>query len=382
MTPPLAPDRAARAAVTVAFVANGLTIASFVSRIPDVQHHLGIGARTLGLVLASLSVGVMAGIVTSGRLVGAMGSRRVSLMGGAIGVLALPVVTATPFVPVAVVALAVLGAGSAVLDVGMNAQGVGVERTYRRSIMVGFHAAWSIGALVGAVGGSIATAQRLDVVIHLTSVALVVAGLLFAAARWLRIEDRDAGDASPAFALPRGALLPLALVALAAGFGENAAADWSGIHLRDGVGVAPERVAWGYVAFTAGMVTVRLVGDALTRLLGRGRMITGGAWVAGAGFLLVAAVPSLPAALVGFAVIGLGVGSTVPLAFAAAGNVAATPGQGVAAVATVAYLAFVVAPPLVGAVAEASSVAVAFGGIGLVIIALSTRRLPTDRRLD
>ncbi len=181
------------------------------------------------------------------------------------------------------------------------------------------------------------------------------------------------GHASPG---PGGALFPLALVAFAAALGEGTAGEWSGIHLRETVGVDPARSGWGYVVYTGSTLVVRLVGDRLVHRLGAARVIIGGGWAAATGFLLVAGVPSLPAALTGFALVGIGLGVTVPLAFSAAGQVSDTPGRGVAAVASVGYVAFLVGPPIIGTVSDNAGLSVAFAGVGVLVFVLTTRRQP------
>jgi MFS family permease len=360
------------------FLANGLAIASFVSRIPEVQLALGLREATLGLVLTGISFGVLTGLTTAGRLIGRTGSRPLILAGAAVVAAALPTTGLAPNGPTLALALVAAGFGGATMDVGMNAQGVGVERGYGRSIMVGLHAAWSVGTLCGALGGLLATTTATSVPRHLAIVAASIALLTGLSARWLRIADRTAAGTTPRFAIPRGPLLPLALVALASALGESSAGNWSGVHLRDTVGVVGSPVTWGYVAYTAAMVTARVVGDRLTRRVGVQRMVTGGGLVAGAGFVLVATVPVLPAALVGFALVGLGLGATVPLVFGRAGRVARNPGEGVAAVASVGYLAFLVGPPVVGAVAGSVGLSVAFGLLAAVIVALTRRPLPAE----
>jgi MFS family permease len=358
------------------FLANGTLVASFVSRIPQVQSDLGLREGTLGLVLMSLSIGVLTGLTVAGRLAPRTGSRRVALVGATVAVLALPLAGAAASAPLLAGSLVLLGVGASSMDVGQNAQGVGVERGYGRSIMIGFHAAWSVGNLLGAVGGLVATALAVSVVAHLGVAAVVIAAVTAAATPWLRVADRAAAGTPTRFALPRGPLLPFALVALASALGETSASQWSGIHLRDTVEVAASQVTWGYVAYTAAMVTVRTVGDRLVRRLGVQRVVTGGGILAAAGYALLVALPVLPAALVGFVMIGLGLGSTVPLAFARAGRLARTPGEGVAAVATVGYLAFLIGPPTIGWIAEGLHLSVAFGLLAVVLLVLMTRRLP------
>jgi MFS family permease len=358
------------------FLANGMAVASFISRVPAVQTNLGIGASTLGIVLASLSIGVVAGLLNAGRLVPRLGSRRLALAGAALMVVALPLTgfAARPWTVAA--ALLLVGFGASTMDIGQNAQAVGVERGYGRSIMVGMHGAWSLGTLLGALGGSLAAATDTSVGAHLSVVTVLIAALVVGASRWLRVADRAEAGTPARFAFPRGALFPLALVALAAALGENTAGNWSGIHLRDVVAVPAAQVTWGYVAYTAAMVTVRLVGDRAVRRFGAQRVVTGGGWLAALGFVLVATVPHLPAALVGFVIIGLGLGAIVPLAFARAGNVARTPGEGVAAVASIAYLAFLIGPPTIGWITELAGLPAAFLTTAVAIVVLVTRRLP------
>ena len=368
-------DRATRVAVTLMFLANGVAIASFLVRIPSVRDQLGLREAALGLVLSSLAVGVVTGLLLAGRIVGRFGSRSLTLGGAVAMAVALPIAGAAPSVPVLVLALAATGTASSVMDIGMNAQGVGVERALGRSVMLGLHGAWSVGTLLAALVGSVAIAAGVPVGWHLLGVAAVVLVLLAVAQGPLSIEDRPSEPAlrAPRFAIPRGPLLPLALIVLAGAIGEATAGDWSGIHLADNLDAADGRVAWGLVAYTGAMTVVRLLGDLLVRRVGREATVVAGGVLAGIGFLTVALAPTLLVAVAGFALVGLGIGVTVPLAFAAAGAVAETPGSGVAAVAAVGYLGFVVGPSAVGVAADLVGLPAVFIAVGVLIIALVAR---------
>ena len=369
-------NRRGRRAVTLAFLANGLAVASFIVRVPDVRDELALREATLGLVLSGLAVGVVLGLVLSGVLAARHGSRRLTL-GGAVAMIALlPLAGLAPDALTLVVLLVAIGTAGATMDVGMNAQGVGVERAYGRSIMLAFHGAWSVGALLAAMIGSAAMGIGVPVATHLAGISVILVVLTAAAVPHLRVEDRISAPRGPRFALPRGPLLPLALIAFAAALGEATAADWSGIHLADHLEVAPGRVGWGFVASTAAMTVVRLVGDRLVRRVGAERVVVAGGALATAGYLTVALSEVLPLTLIGFAAVGGGLGVTVPLVFAAAGARADSPGAGVAAVATVGYLAFVVGPPTVGIIADLIGLRVAFAAVALLIGAMTLRRHP------
>ena len=377
MTPSLsAADRRGRRAVTLAFLINGLAVASFLVRVPNVRDELALREATLGLVLSGLAVGVVLGLVLSGVLAARHGSRRLTLGGAAVMIALLPLAGLAPDALTLVVLLVAIGMGGATMDVGMNAQGVGIERAYGRSIMLGFHGAWSLGALTAAVIGSVAMGLGVSVATHLTAISVVLIALTLVAAPNLRVEDRVAAPSGPRFALPRGPLLPLALIAFAAALGEATAADWSGIHLADQLQVAPGQIGWGFVASTAAMTTIRLIGDRLVRRVGPARVVVTGGAFATAGYLTIALSSSLPLTLVAFAAVGGGLGVTVPLVFAAAGTRSASPGAGVAAVATVGYLAFVIGPPVVGLIADLVGLRVSFALVAVTIGAMTLRRHP------
>ncbi|MCC5949665.1 MAG: MFS transporter [Nitriliruptoraceae bacterium] len=364
------PIRRARIAVTAAFIANGLAVASFITRIPDIRATLDLREAVLGGLLSVLAVGVVIGLVAAGRAVPRAGSRRVTLVGAVCMAGALPFVGLAPSAWTLGTSLFLLGLGGAVMDVGMNAQGVGVERQLGRSIMLGLHGGWSIGTLVAALLGAGAIAARVPVSLHLGVMAGLIAALALFASRHLRVDDRVVSGEPATIAWPRGALLPLGLVAFAGALGEAAASDWSGIFLTDVVVVPTAQVGWGFVAYTAAMTTSRLLGDLAVRRFGAQLVLRVGGVLAGLGFLLAALVPVLPVTLVGFVLVGLGLGGTVPLAFAAAGRVASSPGAGVAAVASVGYLAFIVGPTSIGLIAEATDLRLAFGVVATIVVLL------------
>ena len=368
--------RAARRALPAPFLASGLTLASFLSRVPSLQRDLDLTPALLGVVLAALPIGVLTGLLVAGRLIPRTGSR--SLLRAGLGAAApLLAVVGLAVGPLTLsTALLLLGLSVAAMDVAMNAQGVGVERAHGRSILVGMHAAWSVGTLLGALIGTLAIASDVPVWLHLAGVGAVVGTIGATATRRLTIEDRATTRSRLRVAVPRGPLLPLALIVFASILGESTAGQWAGIHLRDNVAATGGQVGWGLVAHTTGMVIARLTGDALVGRWGRQAVIRTGTVLAVLGFLLLGGVPSLSASVVGFLLVGLGVGPLVPLAFAVAGRLGRTPGEGLAAVHAFGYLAFVVGPPTIGLLAGTVGLRTAFVVVAVVIALTGTRRLP------
>ncbi len=353
--------RTARIAVTAIFFINGMLVANWFARIPDVKLALGLGEGSLSIALLCSAVGALLAQPTAGFVIGRVGSRTVTTVMALAFCAAVILPGFATSLPLLMVALFFFGATNGALDVAMNAQAALVEHQFRRSIMNTFHGFWSLGGLLGAVFGGLAAARGLTVSTHFIAAAALGAVAMFVATRRL-IPDGPAGFAAggaaegghaPAFALPTKALLPMGIVALCALVTEGAIGDWGAIYLREGLGSPAVVAAFGYSIFALLMAGGRFTGDWLTTRFGSGHIVRagGGLVVIGIGLVLFAATP--PIAIVGYGFVGAGVSCIFPLILSAA---ARTPGVasgvGIAAMATAGYTGFLVGPPLIGGLAE------------------------------
>ena len=137
---------------------------------------------------------------------------------------------------------------------------------------------------------------------------------------------------------------------------EGAILDWSAAWLRGDLGASPSMAATAFAAFSAAMAAGRFGGDRLRRRWGATVLVRGSACVAAAGVALALLVATPVGAMLGFALAGLGLSNTVPVLFGAAGRLPGQqPGAAIAATASVGYVGFLVGPPMIGLVAEATS---------------------------
>ena len=371
----------ARLAVAIIFCLNGLALANWIARIPDVKQQLGLSDQRLGLVLLCVAAGALVAQPTVGWLIGRVGSRRmttVMLIGFCLSVI-LPGLASDMLSLMGV--LFVFGACNGGLDVAMNAQAALVEQRYARPIMSSFHGLWSIGGLVGASIGGLIAAQGVSVRAHLFGVAIIAVTVAVLAARWLVVDDSMRHEAGPSFALPPRALVLLGLIAFGVLFCEGAIADWSAVYLREGLRSTPAVAATGFAVFSLLMAAGRLTGDALALRFGPAWVVRGGgALVAlGIGVALVSDVPII--AIAGFGMIGAGLACSFPLILSAA---ARTPGvaanTAIAAMATMGYTGFLIGPPLIGTVAEVVSLRGALGLLGLVGVLVAVFGRAVERR--
>ena len=369
------PLRQARVAVAAVFFLNGVSVASWVVRIPDTQRRLALSAGALGIALLGAAAGALVAMPIAGRLVARFGSRAVTTGAALVyaATLALPAVA--PSLPLLIMALSVNGAANGSLNVSMNAQAALVERTHGRPIMSSFHALFSGGGLAGAAAGGAIAAVRVSAVMHLAAVGAIMLAVGLAAlplmlpATHEALADRAAAGGHGVPHRPRARVVVLGLVAFSVLFAEGAMGDWSAVYLRDVAGASAGLAASGYAAFSIMMALGRVVGDHLTARLGAARMVGFGAMLAAAGVALSLVDPTTTAIAIGFGAVGAGLATAFPSVLTAASRVpGTTPGDGIAAVATLGYFGLLAGPPLIGFVAQLTSLRVGMGTVGLACL--------------
>ncbi len=364
-----------RAATFSVFFLNGAMIGTWVGQIPFVQERLDVSKATIGLALLCMAIGAMIAMPLTGQVLDRRSSATVTRTAALIylPLLALPLFAPTPvFLGLALV---LFGAANGAMDVSMNAHGVAVERTLGRPIMSSLHAGWSFGGLAGSGGVALAVALGLEPRIEgvIASAILWVAGV--AITTRLGGASAHSEHESSGFAIPsRGVLLIGALCFLVM-VTEGAMGDWSGIYLKQDLGAGASAAATGFAGFSLGMALARLAGDGLAHRWGSGRLLSAGMGLVTAALAATLLIGEPVVAVVGFALIGVGIANAVPLLFSAAGRVPPS-GPSLAAVFTVGYTGFIVGPPLIGVLADAISLPAALGVLcaaGLAVTLLGSR---------
>ena len=378
----------ARRAVSLIFLLNGAVIASWLPHIPDLKSRLLLDDGGLGLLLLAMAAGAILALPIAGWLVATLGSRVVTSASAAALSAAVVLPVLTPGVASSAAVLALLGACNGSLDVAMNAHGVLVEHAYRRPIMSSFHALFSLGGLLGAGAASLALAAGTSASTHLIIVAVLSLIAVWRVAKYLLPTPPARTSSSAVFAVPPAALLGLGLLTFCALLAEGAVGDWSAVYLRESLGTMASTAAMGFAVFSLSMALGRFAGDRLARRMGPVRLLRLSASLATGGLAasLLSRQPAI--ALLGFAVVGLGVANLIPILFSAAGRTHGVPaGTAIAAVATTGYFGFLAGPPLIGLAADAvglsAALAIVCAACAVVAVGasvLSPRRpIPLER---
>ncbi|MFC5721581.1 MFS transporter [Streptomyces gamaensis] len=377
--------RRLRTALTVFFALDGFLFAGWVVRIPAIKEQTGASSGALGLALLGVSAGAVATMTVTGRLCDRFGSPRVTVVAGALLSLGIVLPALARSALSLGLVLLVFGAAYGGINVAMNSAAVDLVAALRRPVMPGFHAAFSLGGMLGAgLGGLVAGALApgwhllLLTVVGLTAVAAAGPALLTARDTRPRRSTDPGGPGGDGRPRHRLLVAVFGLIALCTAYGEGALADWGALHLSQDLGARAGVAAVGYCAFALAMTVGRLTGTLLLERLGQTRALAAGGATAAAGMLLGALAPTVWAAFLGFAVTGLGLANLFPVAVGRAGELAG-PG-GVAAASTLGYGGMLLGPPAIGLLADGLSLPIALTTVaGLAalaaVIALATRGL-------
>jgi predicted MFS family arabinose efflux permease len=357
-----APSRAAG----LLFVVLAVLFGAFVSRLPDLKASLGLSDSDLGKALLALPSGAMAANFAVGALIRRWGLGRVVLWSSLAfcGVIAL-LPLAGSFAALAGL-LALAGFTDNLMNVSMNTAAAAVQKASGRLFLSSCHGMFSLGAMASSAAGGGLAGLRVPMAWHFPLAALLMALLLLALRRdILRFPDSESKGA--VFTLPKRGLWWLALISFCQYIGEGSVADWSAVYLRDSLSGPPALVGLGYAGFSLAMALARFYGDVVIPRLGERRVLMGGAFLAGLGMSLAIALPHPLLAIAGFTLAGLGYSCIVPILYAAAGRVpGVAPGAGLASVSSFGLLGYLLAPPLIGFIADAVSLRF---GLGLVALA-------------
>ena len=350
-------------AVSAMFMLNGALYGIWASRIPAIALRHDLDAGDLGLLLLLLAGGAIAAFPLAGRYADRLGAAYLTLRIAVAYTAALALTALAPNVAALAIALMLFGATHGAMDVAMNTWAGEAERHIARPVMSSFHAMFSLGAGLGAASGFAAEHWGISVPLHFiaTGTGVAVITLALARNRWIS-PTQGTVEGTPLFPLPKGPLVAVGLIAFCTSMGEGAMVDWSALLLIETAGVTAAHAALGYSVFSIAMVITRLLGDQATRAIGPTPTARIAGVVATVGAVGAVASTSYGVTLAGFALMGVGYAVIMPLAFSrAARDPLLPPGTAIASVSTLGYGGLLLGPPLIGFVADATTLRTGFG---------------------
>lgn len=383
-----------RNALFAVFFINGMGFSSWLARVPAIRDGLDISTGQVAALLFTGALGAVVGLIFSSHLIAWLGQRVTIIVFGLLGLIGLASIGLASSVAqsyaLTIASIVIAGAGNGIADVAMNVEGASVERALHRNVMPWFHAWWSLGTVAGAGAAAAASFQGIGIAPHTAAVAVLCAPVVIAAGRMMST-DTGAGSAHgvPTRSTLRDRLrvwkeprtLAIGLIALGMAFAEGSANDWLALAMVDGRGFSNTQGALWFGFFTAGMLIGRVSGVYLLDRFGRVPVLQISAAIAFLGLALVIVVAEPAVSVVGVMLWGLGSSLGFPVGMSAAADEPQGSAARVSAVATVAYAAFLIGPPLIGGIGEVTGLLSALWVV-VALIAVSFLAAPAARPLQ
>jgi MFS family permease len=369
--------------VAALFLTNGALFANLLPRYPEIKSDLGLSNGAYGVAIAAFSAGALASGPTAAVLIRRFRSARVAVF-ASVGIAVFAWLAAcAPTMVMFAAALFVAGAADAVTDVAQNAHGLRVQRRYDRSIINSLHAVWSAGALLGGAMGAAAIALSISRSIHLAVSAIVFSTIAIVAYRFLlpgpdeptaAVKGETAVRRPNARVATYAVLAALVGIATAAATVEDAGSSWATLYLRE-LGAAGAIAVSGYIAAVGCQLLGRVIGDRLVDRFGQRTVAQTGGVITAVGMGAALAFPTAPAVIAGFGAAGFGVATLIPAAMQRADELPGLRhGTGLTIVTWLMRVGFVLAPMVVGAIADAVSLRAGLLTVpaaGLVVVVLA-----------
>ena len=394
-------NRRARVAVALLFLTNGAVPANLVPLFPSIKSGLGLSNAELGFAIAAGPIGALSSGLLAGMLIRRFRSARVAVVGMIISSICALLAGIAPSWALLAGSLFLVGSFDSVVDVAQNSHGLRVQRLYGRSILNSFHAIWSIGAVLGALMGGVAAGLGVPVAVHLTVSAVIFSTVNLIGYRFLlpgREPAEPAVNAEPlgtktsrvgsAVRLTTWAtLIALGLIAVSGSIVEDAGFSWAAVYLSGSLGAGATVAALGFVSLAGMQFVGRIFGDRLVDRFGQRAVARTGGAITAIGMGLALAFPTVPGTIIGFGAAGFGIATLVPAAMHGADQLPGfRAGTGLTLLSWMMRLGFLLSPPVVGLIADATSLRVGLLLVplaGLLVVVLSqvlsgrTRREPS-----
>lgn len=369
-----------RNALFVVFLINGLGFSTWLARVPAIRDGLGLSTAEVAALLFTGALGAVSGLAFSSHIIAWVGQRNTIVFFGLLGLAGLVGIgwgsTAFSSYTVTLVAIIAAGAGNGIADVAMNVEGASVERALSRNVMPWFHAFWSLGTVTGAGLAALASFVGIGLAAHASAIGLILTALLLLVSRFLS-DDSESGVAEEnshttlrerlaVWKEPR--TIAIGLIALGMAFAEGSANDWLALAMVDGRDVSNATGALWFGLFTAGMMTGRIGGVWVLDRFGRVPVLQGSAVLAVGGLAMVILIPQLGLSAVGTILWGIGSSLGFPVAMSAAADNPRGSAARVSAVATLAYGAFLIGPPLIGGIGSQVGLLVALWAVVVMVV--------------
>jgi MFS family permease len=377
--------RKSRVASAVYFFISGFGYAAWAARIPAIRQDFHLSDSMLGTLLFAMPVGLLCTLPITNYLLGKYSSRSIMLFGSLAFNVALFITGFAESIWQLAILLFCFGSSRNLLNLSMNANAVGVQKLYDRSIITSFHGIWSIAGFSGALLGYAMTSFDIGVRWHFAVVSFMMSAMTIYFSQYI-LYERPKKTKKTLFALPERHLLRFAFIVFICMACENTMYDWSGVYFQKTMHASQPMATAAFSVYMIAMTAGRFLGDRVVNRIGVARTLYYCAITLATGFAIAVLFPYPATGFLGFLLCGFGVSCVSPLVFSLAGrSVKFGSAAALASISSISYLGFLMVPPLVGFISEGAGIRVAFASIGImaiVMIVLTSGIRQDDREVE
>lgn len=370
-----------RLATSLFFFGMGFCFATWASRIPDIKSALHLSEAALGTLLFAMPIGQLFAMPFSGKIVTRYGSRAITILGLILYAACLPLIGLATEKWQLAVGLFLFGLFGNFCNIAVNTQGVYTQQLFDKPIIGSFHGSWSLAGFCGALTGLLMLALELSVFQHFI-VAFTFVLVIIATNQKFIIKAKSKQEAEKStysfWKNPDKNLLLLGLICFCGMASEGIMFDWSGVYFKEIIKAPGALVVLGYTTFMISMASGRFLSDFLVARYGARKVLIISGLVISTGLYTAVLLPYIIPCTIAFMLVGFGVSNVVPIIFNVAGNNENVPtGIALTIVTSISFLGFLMGPPLIGYIAELTSLKHSFAIIGIfgVLVSLLVWRL-------
>ncbi len=370
-----------RVATSFFFFGMGFCFSSWASRIPDIKTFLNLSEAELGTMLFALPIGQLIAMPFSGKIVAHYGSKIIAIYGLILYAICLSLLGLTSDKWQLAFGLFLFGFFGNFCNIAVNTLGVHTQQLFEKPIMGSFHGSWSLAGFGGALMGLIMVSLQLNPFYHFIVVVGII-GIIIATNHSFLIKSKkekiEEKTKSSLFSIPDKKLIWLGIICFCCMASEGIMFDWSGVYFKEIVKAPGAFVVLGYASFMVTMATGRFLSDVLVEKFGPKKILITSGIIITSGLYLAVLFPYLTSCTIAFMLVGFGVSNVIPIIFNAAGNFTKVPTSiALTIISSISFTGFLIGPPLIGYIAQLTSLRYSFAIIGLfgIFISLLTYRL-------
>ncbi len=359
--------------LSVFFFLSGICFSSWASRIPTIKTTFGFNEAELGTILLAMPISSLIGLPISGWLVAKFNSRVPMSVAFVLLAISLSLIGFATKTNMLVASICLLAFSFRILNIAMNTQAIKLQKLFDRKINGSFHGLWSTGGIVGVGFSTLLVAMNVSIGVHLLIVSIITLATTLFSYRFLISNDKSPSGNKLILSKPDPYIVYLGLLVFFASICEGGMFDWSGVYFREVVKV--ELFTLGYLIFMIFMALSRFASDRLVERIGMARNFVISASFIFMGIGLAVLFPGFWPSMIGFCLVGFGTASVIPMTFQLAGHSSKySPGMAISIIATYSIVGMLIGPPLIGYIAHAFNLRIAFiifAFSGLMLIPVS-----------